>query len=151
MRLTSQLPLVVAIILLVTLSAFAASKCPEPGTEVPFAKVMNEAFAVDYVGCDITSKVEFVAAGGTPNYLWGSLKPKDLDGKTPFRVVAPGQQAGSGPFDIPPHVFIPKDKSDAIFSFKKGDLLVVRGAPLVGAKPLHQIVFLATEVRAAKQ
>lgn len=134
--------------MLVTVSAFAGNTCP-PGTEVPFAKVMNEAFAGDYVGCDITAKVEFVAAGGTPNYQWGSLK--GLEGKAPFRVVVPGQQPGGGPFDIPPHVFLSKDKSDAIFSFKKGDLLIVRGAPLVGAKPLRQIVFLATEVRVAKQ
>jgi hypothetical protein len=144
----SQLLLAGASILLATASASAGNTCPPPATEVPFAKVMNEAFAADHVGCDITSKVEFVAAGGTPNYLWRSLK--GLEGKTPFRVVAPGQEGG-GPFDIPPHVFLPKDKSDIIFSFKKGDLLIVRGEPLVGAKPLRQIVFLATEVRAAKQ
>jgi hypothetical protein len=149
MRLMSQLLLAGASILLVTVSASAGNTCPAPGTEVPFAKVMNEAFAADYVGCDITSKVEFVAAGGTPNYLWRSLK--GLEGKAPFRVVVPGQQPGGGPFDIPPHVFLPKDKSDVIFSFKKGDLLIIRGAPLVGAKPLRQIVFLATEVRTAKQ
>lgn len=148
MRLMSQLLLAGASILLVTASASAGNTCPPPATEVPFAKVMNEAFAADYVGCDITSKVEFVAAGGTPNYLWRSVK--GLEGKTPFRVVAPGQESG-GPFDIPPHVFLPKDQSDIIFSFKKGDLLIIRGAPLVGTKPLRQIVFLATEVRAAKQ
>jgi hypothetical protein len=145
----SRLFFVGASLLLVTVSASAGNTCPPPGTEVPFAKVMNEAFAADYVGCDITAKVEFVAAGGTPNYLWGSLK--GLEGKTPFRVVVPGQQPGGGPFDIPPHVFLPKDKSDVVFSFKKGDVLIVRGAPLVGVKPLRQIVFLATEVRAVKQ
>ncbi len=149
MRLMSQLLFAGVIILLLTVSAFAGNTCPPAGTEVPFAKVMNEAFAADYVGCDIASKVEFVAAGGTPNYLWGSIK--GLEGKAPFRVVVPGQQPGGGPFDIPPHVFLPKDKSDVIFSFKKGDLLIIRGAPVVGAKPLRQIVFLATEVRPAKQ
>lgn len=148
MRLMSQLLSSVAIVLLVTMSAVASNKCPAPGTEVPFAKVMNEAFAPDYVGCDITAKVEFVAAGGTPNYHWGM---KEVEGKAPFRVVAPGQQAGSGPFDIPPHVFLPKDKSDVIFSFKKGDSLIVRGAPFVGPKPLRFIVFLATEVQAEKK
>jgi hypothetical protein len=148
MRRISRLSIAAASILLVTASAYAGKTCPPPGTEVPFAKVMNEAFAPDYVGCDITAKVEFVAPGGTPNYLWTSLK--GLDGKAPFRVVAPGQQPGGGPFDIPPHVFIAKDKSDVIFSFKKGDLLVVRGATLVGVKPVRQIAFLATEVHEAK-
>ncbi len=27
--------------------------CPEPGAEATFAQVMNDAFADDYVGCDI--------------------------------------------------------------------------------------------------
>jgi len=125
-----------------------SNACPPAGTEIPFGKVMNEAFASDYVGCDITSKVEFVATGGTPNYIWDSIG--GLEGKAPFRVVVPGQQPGSGPFDIPPHVFIAKDQSDVIFSFKKGDLLIIRGATLVAAKPYNEIVFLATEVRAAK-
>src|ERR1035438_4927344 len=104
MRLILKLLFIGTCILLVTVIASAGNACPPPGTEVPFAKVMNEAFAADYVGCDITSKVEFVAAGGTPNYLWTSIK--GLDGKAPFRVVVPGQQPGGGPFDIPPHVFI---------------------------------------------
>ena len=88
-----------------------------------------DAFAPDYVGCDITVRVEFVAAGGTPNYYWGSIK--GTADKVPFRVVVPGDQAGSGPFDIPPHVFL-KDKADLIFSFKKGELIIVRGAPAIG-------------------
>jgi len=137
-----------ASILLATLSASAAKKCPPPGTEVPFAKVMNEAFADDYVGCDITAKVEFVAAGGSPNNVF--LGMKGLEGKTPFRVVVPGEQPGGGAFDVPPHVFLPKEKSDVIFSFKKGDLLIIRGAPIVGPKPTREVVFSATEVRATK-
>jgi hypothetical protein len=121
--------------------------CPAPGTEVPFAKVINEAFAPDYVGCDITTRVQFVAAGGTPNYYWGRVK--GTDGKAPFRVVVPGDQPGTGPFDIPPHVFLPKDKADVIFSFKKGDLLIIRGAPSVGP-PGIPVAFIATEVSLAK-
>jgi len=122
-------------------------KCPPPGTEVPFAKVMNEAFATDYVGCDITAKVEFVAAGGTPSYSWHRVK--GTAGKAPFRVVVPGQTPGGGPFDVPPHVFIAKDKADVIFNLKKGDLLIVRGAPSVSEAPI-EIAFIATGVRRAK-
>jgi hypothetical protein len=123
----------------------AKPKCHPPGTEVPFAKVMNEAFAADYVGCDITSKVEFVAAGGTPSYSWGL---KGTTGKAPFRIVVPGQQVGGGgPFDLPPHAFIAKDKAEVIFSFRRGDLLILRGAPSVSA---HEIAFIATDVRKVK-
>ena len=136
-------------VLLFGISLSAAASCPPAGTEVPFAKVMNEAFAADYVRCDITTKAEFVAAGGTPNYLWLSLKGK-IEDKVPFRVAVPGQQPSGGQFDIPPHVFIAKDKSAAVFNFKKGDLLIIRGGTLVGLKPSRQIVFVATDVRAAQ-
>ena len=128
--------------------AQANRACPAPGTEVPFAKVINDAFARDYVGCDVTAKVQFVAAGGTPNYYWGRVK--GTDGKAPFRVVAPGDQPGAGPFDIPPHVFLPKARADVIFSFKKGDILIIRGAPSVGP-PGIPVTFIATEVALAKQ
>jgi hypothetical protein len=108
---------------------------------------MNEAFAKDYVGCDIIAKVEFVATGGTAGYSWERVE--GTEGKAPFRVVVPGQTPGSGPLDVPPHVFIAKDKADVIFSFKKGDTLIVRGAPSVTAAPI-EIAFIATEVRRAK-
>jgi hypothetical protein len=156
----------------VTFQGTAGNTCPPPGTEILFAKVMNEAFAANYVGCDITSKVEFGAAGGFPSFRWGSLE-EQLEAKTPFRVAVPNRQpghSGGNPFEIPPHVFLAKDKSEEIFSFKEGDLLIIRGAPLVGdtlttanrmalkkvmseaqlkqiAQPL--IVFVATEARAA--
>jgi hypothetical protein len=131
---------------LLTSSAYSQSgrTCPPPGKEVPFAKVMNDAFAPDYVDCDITVKVEFIAAGGTPNYYWGSVR--GTADKVPFRVVAPGEQAGGGAFDIPPHVFLPKEKADVIFSFKKGDLLIVRGAPAIGPIKGVPAVFIATDL-----
>lgn len=137
--------LVGAIVLLSRTCVFAQANksCPVPGTLVPFAKVINDAFARDYVGCDITAEVQFVAAGGTPNYYWGRVK--GTDGKAPFRVVVPGDQQGAGPFDIPAHVFLPKDKADVIFNFKKGDLLIIRGAPSVGP-PGIPVVFIASEV-----
>lgn len=125
----------------------SGNACPPPGTEVLFAKVMNDAFVHDYVSCDIIVKVEFVAAGGTPNYRWGGVQ--GIYGKAPFRVVPPGEQAGSGPFDIPPHVFLPKDKADVIFSFKKGDLLIIRGAPSIGSIKGVPAVFIATDLIAA--
>jgi hypothetical protein len=109
---------------------------------------MNEGFARDFVGCDITARVQFVAAGGTPNYFWGRVK--GTEGKVPFRVVAPGEQVGSEPFTIPPHVFLPKDKADVIFTFKKGDLLIIRGAPSVGPSGIA-IPFIAVEVKKTDQ
>jgi len=125
-------------------------KCPAPGAEIAFAKVMNEAFAQDYVGCDIIAKVEFLATGGTGGYSWDRVR--GTEGKAPFRVVVPGQTPGSGELDVPPHVFIAKDKADVIFSFKKGDILIVlivRGAPSVTGPPV-EVAFIATAVRKAK-
>lgn len=150
MRNIGRLLAAILCMILVSPSILAQSSgsCPPPGTEVPFAKVMNEGFAHDYVGCDITTRVEFVAAGGTPNYYWGRVK--GTDGKVPFRVVVPGEQVGGGPFDLPPHVFLPKDKADVIFDFKKGDLLIIRGAPSVGPKGIA-IPFIATEVKKVSQ
>ncbi len=127
--------------------AQSGKTCPLSGSEVPFAKVMNDAFAPDYAGCDITVKVEFVAAGGTPNYDWESIK--GTAGKVAFRVVVPGEQVGSGLLDIPPHIFLPKDKADVIFSFKRGDILIVRGAPSMGPIKGVPPVFIATDLIAA--
>jgi hypothetical protein len=66
-----------------------------------------------------------------------------------FRVVVPGEQVGSGPLDIPPHIFLPKDKADVIFSFKRGDLLIARGAPSIGPIKGVPPVFIATDLIAA--
>ena len=127
-------------------NAVAQSSCPPPRTEVPFAKIVNEAFVRDYVGCDIATRVTFIAPGATPNYYWGHVK--GTSGKAAFRVSIPGEEPNGGPFDLPPHVFVSKDIADAIFSFKKGDLLIIRGAPSVGPSGVA-IAFIATEVRKA--
>jgi hypothetical protein len=130
--------------------------CPPAGTEVPFAKLMNPAFAADYAGCDVISKVEFLAAGQQEGYMWGAIPAKSIEGKVPFRVVAPGQAAegSAAPFgSVPPHVFVEKAKSDIVFSLQKGDARILRGAPVTGSmgttlnQKFTQVVFVATEVR----
>jgi hypothetical protein len=131
--------------------------CPPPGTEVPFAKVINEAFASDYVGCDITVKVEFLTSSASP-YHWDYVK--GTSGKVPFQVVVPGEQPSSGPLGPAPqpHVFLSKDRADVIFSMKKGDLIILRGAlapkaktPRIGMMPGLTIegwpqVFIASDL-----
>jgi hypothetical protein len=101
----------------------SGNTCPPPGTEVPFAKVINPAFASDYVGCDITVRVQFFSSTANP-FHWDLVK--GTSGKVPFQVVVPGQLPTSP--QVEPHVFLPKDKADVIFSMKVGDLILIRGA-----------------------
>jgi len=79
----------------------AQVSCPPPGTELPFAKAINEAYVRDCVGCNITIRVTFMAAGATPNYYLGHVK--GTAGKAAFRVAIPGEDSNGGPFDLPPH------------------------------------------------
>ena len=117
--------------------AQTGNTCPSPGTEVPFAKVINPAFASDYVGCDITVKVQFLTSSPSP-FHWDYVK--GTSGKVPFQVVVPGEQLSSGPMGIPPqpHVFLPKDKSEVIFSLKTGDQIFLRGA--LGPAPVASVM-----------
>ena len=47
-----------------------AAKCPPPGTEVPFAKIMTTSLVADYQGCNVVTTAEFVATG-TGSWLLG--------------------------------------------------------------------------------
>ena len=138
----------------------SGNTCPPPGTEVLFAKVINDAFASDYVGCDITVKVQFLTPQASP-YHWDYVQ--GTSGKIPFQVVAPGQQPESGPLgpSPQPHVFVSKDKADVVFSLKRGDLIILRGAlapkaktPRIGVTPAITIegwprVFIASDLISA--
>jgi hypothetical protein len=131
-------------------------KRPEANLE-NFARVMNSAFAKGFEKKSVKTKVQFIAAGQTENYLFGAIPADLLKDKVPFRVSAPGQDIGSEtPFgSIPPHVFIDKAKSDLIFDLKKGDFLILSGSTVVGTMPLGngqnftQIVFIADSIEKA--
>ena len=117
---------------------------------VPFAKVMEPAFAEDYVDTDITTEVQFVATGKGCNSSKTINKYEKMKYIT-FRALPPGQLGEKNPLsgEIEAQlILIPKDKTDSIFSAKAGDILVVKGRPVVEkygySLEYTSVVFVAT-------
>ena len=135
-------------------------RCPPPGTPVPFAKLMNPAFAADYAGCDVATTAEFIAPGQIQNYMFGFIPVATMAGRVPFQVVAPGLSPGEGGGlggDVPPHVFVSKAASDLVFTLVKGDAILLRGAPVIGkSAPLPggqqvvQVILVASRIEKAQ-
>jgi hypothetical protein len=127
-----------------------ASRCPPPGTEVPFAKVTNEAFVETYQGCDIITRAAFFVPRGKSNYDWSRIRPAGvLKDKVPFQAVPPGEAAtASEPLlGVLPHVWISRADADIIFGLKRGDPIVLRGGTAVSSRqPALEFVFIATQV-----
>lgn len=99
--------------------------CPEPGTSVPFAKVMNAAFAKDYKGCQITSEGEFYATG--PGMM---VLPFDTGDDVVFRAVPPGVEPSGNALSGEGQAFyasVPKDASDLLFEVTKGTPILLTG------------------------
>jgi hypothetical protein len=99
------------------------------GTEVEFKKIMNQAFAKDYIDADIITYVEFYDAN--PNKMEYLKIP---NGHLAFQVIplkgtAKPNALGGGEGGY--HVFIPKDLGSKVFDFKKGDKLKLRGGTYV--------------------
>ncbi len=119
---------------------------------VLFTKAMNPAFAEDYQAETIKTTVQFMAPGSTEGYLWGSIPKSAINGKVPFRVFAPGLSEPVGFGNIPPHVFIDKDKSDLVFTLKRGETIIMTGHPVVGKMipGFTQIVFVADSISRVK-
>lgn len=100
---------------------------------VPFAKVMEPAFAEDYVDTDITTEVQFVATGKGSGYSKTINKYEKMKYIT-FRARPPGQLGEKNPLsdEIEAQLIgIPKDKTDSVFSAKAGDILVIKGRPVI--------------------
>jgi hypothetical protein len=99
------------------------------GTEVEFKKIMNQAFAKDYIDADIITYVEFYDAN--PNKMEYLKIPK---GYLAFQVIplkGAAKQNAFGGGEGGYHVFIPKDLGAKVFDFKKGDILKLRGGAYV--------------------
>ena len=90
--------------------------CPAPSTNIPLAKVMNTAFARDFVGCDIETEAEFVQAS------WGSFTcpGSSVNGQVQFMISPPGGQDKY-------LALIPTAGGDSIFSASPGTKLMLRG------------------------
>ena len=123
------------------------TSCPEPGTSVQFAKVMNEGFARNYIGCYISTEVQFVATGKGA-WVSGAL---DKKGYVVFRALPPGQKGSKNPLsgDIQANfVMIPQEKSDVLFSLNVGDILELTGGTSVKKwSGFTEVVFWATSAQ----
>lgn len=136
-----------------------SSRCPSPGTEVPFAKLVTPGYAEDYVGCDITTLAQFVAPGAG---AWAL--PVPIEGKTVFRVLPQGVAGERNPLsgEIQANfVVIPKAAGDLMFRLKAGDIVRLRGGTyvesataygkLLGVGGFSSIVFIATAMEAPQR
>jgi hypothetical protein len=122
-----------------------SSTCPVSGTEVPFSKVMNPAFAKDFVGCGVVVKAQFVAAGAGDTIL-----PIDTAGKVILRVVPPGAARENETN----YVALPKEAAALVSELKPGDLVQLIGGtnvPLAGGGGSMQITFMSARIERAKR
>lgn len=116
---------------------------------VSLDKVMNPAFARDYIDKPVRVKARFIGSGQTQGWIFSTIPPKVMEGRVAFRVSAPDQLVGpEAPFgSVPPHVFIDKEKSGLVFELKSGDLIFLKGSTVVGrAQSFTQVVFVATSI-----
>lgn len=100
---------------------------------VPFAKIMEPAFAEDYVDTDITTEVQFIATGKGA-WVSGTINKYEKKKYIVFRALPPGYTGEKNPLSgeiMANFILIPKDKSDFVFSARTGDILVIRGRPLI--------------------
>lgn len=142
------------------------TKTPKPASNkttapvfVPFAKLMNQTFAGDYVGKSVKTKVQFIAPNQSRGYIFGAIPKSVMEGKVAFRVSEnEGIVDSETPFgSLPPHVFADKSNADIIFGLKKGDFLILTGSPIMGKKSIGggggdyiEIIFVATSIEKAK-
>ena len=138
-------------------TAKTVAQTPAKAELVPFIKVMSEAFARDYVGRTIKTKVRFVAAGQTQNWVFGSIPANVMKDKMAFRVfdeATNNSEATMG--SVLPHIFVDKATADFIFGLKKGEELILTGSPVVGSISMGsggnytQIIFVANSVEKSK-
>ena len=114
---------------------------------VLFAKVMEPAFAEDYINIDITTEVQFVATGkgSMCSHIINNYVEKKY---IVFRAIPPGQSGEKNPLSgevMAQYIMIPKDKSDSIFSAKTGDILTVFGRPTIEKMgDSKDVIFIAT-------
>ena len=114
---------------------------------VLFAKVMEPAFAEDYINIDITTEVQFVATGkgSMCSHIINNYVEKKY---IVFRAIPPGQSGEKNPLSgevMAQYIMIPKDKSDSIFSAKTGDILTVFGRPTIEKTgDSKDVIFIAT-------
>ncbi|MGE0448521.1 MAG: hypothetical protein AB7Q29_02960 [Vicinamibacterales bacterium] len=97
---------------------------------MPLAKAMNPSFIGDFKGCDIVVEATFLQVGTPQGFKLGGY---DVKKNTTFQVLEPGGTPQTLPFSkegAGTFVGVPKADAQILFELKKGDRLLLRGAPL---------------------
>lgn len=120
------------------------------GAEVEFQRLMNKALAEKYIDADIITHVEFYSA--SVNEMQHFKMPKGYMG---FQVLPVGGSTTKNAFggESGYNVIVSKEIGQAIFYFKKGDTLKLRGGTYInkyGALGVNTIsvIFKATSIEA---
>jgi len=113
---------------------------------IPFAKLMNPAFAIDYSDISITTRAQFVGPDPTPGYVWGSKIEEATAGLVGFQVVAPGQKLPTATGQLVPHAFLPKSAADILFEMKPGDSISLTGHTCISDPGPLFVVFIADTI-----
>lgn len=101
--------------------AEAKNQCPEAGTKIPFAQLISQTEI--FKGCDVTTEVQFIAAGQGGN----ALSVFDLSGQTIFQVIPLGQRLPDADANNISFAGVPHAAAAVIFSAATGDRLLMRG------------------------
>lgn len=120
-----------------------AASCPEAGETMPFGKVMNQAFAEGLASCRVGTEATFWSAEGGSFERLIQVPPNSML----FQVSDPA--VGEGSY-VP--VMVKKADADPIFSMKKGDSVVLVGAPKTTPqmRMTHGFYFAAEKVKKGK-
>lgn len=95
------------------------TSCPTLGTEVSLRKACSAALATEYEGCDIVVLAKFIGTEDTPVTAYGR------DSRVTFTILPPDTDSEhTGRVYI---ATISKERSDFLFTVKKGDLVKLRG------------------------
>jgi hypothetical protein len=117
------------------------------GTEVSYGKVMNPAFAREYIGADIITEVEFYANGASNT--WQTKVPKKHIVFQVVQIDGTPKNSGFGGGALGDYVFVPKSQGDLIFDLQKGDKIQLRGGTRIRKSLIGNVEiveFVATSV-----
>lgn len=106
-----------------SVSSSGGSSCPPANTEVPYAKLLHNAYALDYDGCPVTTTVELL------NGMCSMVAPPNMNNKFQVTAKPPGSPDATPVLGIVlgACVVLPNTLRDQVLSKKFGDQVKVRG------------------------
>jgi len=113
---------------IVCVSIISAQDCPDPVME-DYTKVLNTAFAKDYVKCPVIIEGMFLQC----DLVSGYKPPKKLKKMFFFQCydIEAGPNTSFGNQQYGDYFAINKDQADKILSFQKGDKLKLTGSTYI--------------------